>query len=507
MFPKGFLWGTSTAGFQFEMGDPTKKGLDPNTDWFKWVHDAENIRKRVVSGDFPEDGINYWELYNSDHHLAKGMGMNAYRLGIEWSRIFPNSTVDVDIDVEESSDGSIAKVDLDEGDLERLESLANMEALKHYEMAIDDLNSKEFKVIVCLNHFTLPLWIHDPIVARESRLRKGPRGWYDRESVVEFAKYSAFLAWKLGKKVDMWATLNEPMIVAEAGYLLGVEGFPPGITNDLNAFRRVAMNLATAHARSFDMIKKFDTYRADTESPEPAWIGVIQNVFPVMPIDRSSEKDVEAARFIDRMHNTFFVEATTSGWLDINFNGIGDDVWGHLADKLEWLGVNYYTRVVVKGKSSILAKIIAGISVEPELVPGYGFSCKPNERSLDGRPVSDFGQELYPEGIAQILTQMSKYGRPLYVTENGTADAKDQLRPRYIVEHLRTMEKIIEEDRLDIRGYLHWALTDNYEWARGFTMRFGLFEVNFRNKERIPRRSAEIFRKIIESGTTDGIQF
>ncbi|MDH5362929.1 MAG: beta-galactosidase BgaS [Aigarchaeota archaeon] len=508
MFQRDFLWGVSMSGFQFEMGDPEEKHLDPNTDWFKWVHDTQNIQKKVVSGDLPESGVNYWELYEADHDLAKGLGMNAYRLGIEWSRIFPENTAGVEVDVDIASDGGVARVDLDQDDLQRLESLANAEALGHYEMVIEDLRDKGLKVIVCLNHFTLPLWLHDPIIARDSKLRRGPRGWYDRETVVEFAKYAAFLAWKLGSKVDMWATFNEPMVVAETGYLVGVGGFPPGIKNDVKAFRIIASNMAVAHARAFDAIKKFDSNRSDLNSPEPAWVGIIHNVFPAIPRDASRKKDLQAVQFMDHMHNTFFVEAAASGWLDINFNGVkeDDEVKDYLGDRMDWLGVNYYTRIMISGKMSLLARIFAGIPVLPEIVPGYGFACKRNNHSLDGRPTSDFGWELYPEGIAQALTQMSKYNRPMYVTENGTADAKDELRPRYILEHLRRIEDLVEEKQVDLRGYLHWALTDNYEWAEGFRMRFGLFDVDLKTKRRVPRGSVEVLRRIIESGTTQGIQ-
>lgn len=496
------------SGFQFEMGDPEKKSLDPNTDWFKWVHDPQNIQRKVVSGDLPEDGVNYWELYKSDHDLAKNLGMNAYRLGIEWSRIFPTSTRGIEVNVDMSSDGGVARIDMDRGDLLRLESLANPDALSHYEIVIDDLREKGFKVIVCLNHFTLPLWIHDPIMVRASKLRRGPRGWYDRDTAVEFAKYAAFLAWKLGSRVDMWATFNEPMVVGLTGYLLGVGGFPPGVKRDMGAFKRVASNMAVAHARAFDAIKKFDTHRSDSDSPEPASAGVIHVVIPAVPKDASEKKDARAVQFFDRMQNLFFVESTTSGWLDINFNGVkdGDEVKGYLGDRLDWLGVNYYTRIVLKGKSSLLARMFAGIPVIPDVVPGYGFACRRNDHSLDGRPTSNFGQELYPQGIAQVLTQMSKYGRPIYVTENGTADAEDHLRPRYILEHVRTIEDLIEERHLDVRGYLHWALTDNYEWAEGFGMRFGLFGVDLRSKIRVGKRSVKVLREIIESSTTQGIE-
>ena len=92
IFPADFLWGVSNSGFQFEMGSPSGENIDPNTDWYAWVHDASNIQKGIVSGDLPERGINYWDLYKQDHTIAKGLGLNAYRIGIEWSRIFPTST-------------------------------------------------------------------------------------------------------------------------------------------------------------------------------------------------------------------------------------------------------------------------------------------------------------------------------------------------------------------------------------------------------------------------------
>ncbi|MEM2998304.1 MAG: family 1 glycosylhydrolase, partial [Thermoproteota archaeon] len=162
MFPEGFLWGVSEAGFQFEMGDPRGKNVDPNTDWFKWVRDPVNVRSKIVSGDLPENGVDYWGLYNADHELAKGLGMNAYRLGVEWSRIFPKNTFGVRVDVETKHE-EVVRIDVDDKALEQLENLACTDALNRYERIIDDLREKGFKVIVCLNHFTLPIWVHDPI--------------------------------------------------------------------------------------------------------------------------------------------------------------------------------------------------------------------------------------------------------------------------------------------------------------------------------------------------------
>ena len=120
-FPENFLWGVSNSGFQFEMGDSIGKNIDPNTDWYVWVHDSSNIRKGIVSGDLPEKGIDYWSLYKQDHVIAKQLGLNAYRIGVEWSRVFPTSTSTVEVPVEKTSDGDIAKIDVAKSALKRLE--------------------------------------------------------------------------------------------------------------------------------------------------------------------------------------------------------------------------------------------------------------------------------------------------------------------------------------------------------------------------------------------------
>ncbi|MDW8033394.1 MAG: beta-galactosidase BgaS [Nitrososphaerota archaeon] len=505
MFPEDFLWGVSESGFQFEMGDPEGKNIDPNTDWFKWVHDLKNINKKIVSGDLPENGVDYWDLYETDHDLAKRMGMNAYRLGVEWSRVFPRSTRDIKVGVEIASDGRIKRVELDDKDLEKLESFSNINALKHYEEIIEDLIRKDFNIIVCLNHFTLPIWIHDPIIVRDSNLKKGPRGWYDQDTVVEFVKYAAFMAWKLGDKIDMWATFNEPTVVAEMGYFMIESGFPPGVrqvTKVFKNYKRVLLNMIDAHSRAYEAIKKFDTEKANSNNPSSI-IGVIQNIIPVIPYDSYRDSDIQASGFLSKIHNTLFLDAITSGWIDLNFNGFkdSDEVKSDLSDKLDWLGLNYYTRMVVAGGKSILAKFFMDIPIVPTVIKGYGFACEPGSVSSDNRPTSDFGWELYPDGLAQALIEVSKYGKPIYVTENGIADSKDNLRGRYIFDHLRILENLVDEKRVDVRGYFHWALTDNYEWAKGFHMKFGLYSVDLESKKRFPRNSTEVLRKIIENGT------
>ncbi|MGB9854267.1 MAG: family 1 glycosylhydrolase [Candidatus Bathyarchaeales archaeon] len=447
-FPERFLWGASESGFQFEMGDPAGKNVDTNTDWFVWVHNAENIRRGIVSGDLPENGVDYWNLYAKDHEAARRLGLNAYRIGIEWSRIFPKSTTVVTVGVERASDGNISKVDVDSKALEELENLANKEALNHYRRIIEDLRAKDFKVFVCLNHFTLPLWLHDPLTVRATKLGKGPRGWVEENAIIEFTKYAAYMASRLGDIVDNWTTFNEPMAVCEAGYMIPESGFPPGV-NSFKAARKAAKNMTVAHARAYDAIKTFDTVKADEDSPSPANVGLIHNVIPATPMNEKEKSDAAAARFMDNLHNQFFPRAAAEGWLDENLNGVKErnETKNYLGNRLDWLGVNYYTRFVIKGKRNLLARLFAGIPVIPEIMPNYGFGCQPNSQSAEGRPTSDLGWEIYPEGLLEALKAMAKYEKPLYVTENGIADAEDMLRSKFIEDHLKVLEKALNEEK------------------------------------------------------------
>jgi beta-galactosidase len=498
VFPDKFLWGASSCGFQFEMGDPSRASLDGNTDWFAWVHDKQNIEKKAVSGEFPEDGPNYWFLFKEDHKISSNLGFNAYRLGIEWSRIFPNNTRELKVNVEKSDDGRISGIHAEEALLEKLEKIANNDALNHYRLMILDLKKRGIRPYLCLNHFTLPLWIHDPIAARNSKLKAGFRGWFDEDVIIEFWKYAAYLAWKIGDLVDFWATFNEPAVIAESGYLLPeVAYFPPGLRN-FSAFKKVLGNMVVAHARAYDAIKEWDKVKTERDSDSSAEVGLIQNVSPITPYD--PKRDSETSAFANHLHNQFFVEAASKGWLDENINGIREtgETKRYLENKMDWIGVNYYTRNVMKHGRSILARLFAGIPYVPEIVTDYGNNCKPNSVSKDGRPTSDFGWELYPEGLTEALELMSKYGKPMYVTENGIADAEDKLRPQFITEHLRELDKAINKDKLNVKGYFHWALTDNYEWASGFKMKFGLYAIDFKTKARLPRKSAEVYKRIIE---------
>ncbi|RLE98533.1 MAG: glycoside hydrolase family 1 protein, partial [Thermoprotei archaeon] len=178
--------------------------------------------------------------------------------------------------------------------------------------------------------------------------------------------------------------------------------------------------------------------------------------------------------------------AITEGRLSVL--GIGEERREDLRDRVDWIGVNYYSRLVVR--ASERAPGFEGVS-------GYGFACKPSSKSLANRPTSEVGWEIYPEGMRSAINMCKRYGRPMMVTENGVADAADRLRHWYIVSHLHQLLKAIKVDGADVRGYLHWSLIDNLEWASGFKPKFGLIYVDLKTKERCPRPSAYVYRDIV----------
>jgi beta-galactosidase len=500
MFPKNFLWGVSLAGFQFEMGDPAGEALDPNTDWYVWVHDKYNIENKIVSGDLPENGIDYWHLYREDHALAQSMGLNAYRLNVEWSRIFPKPTFNVEVGIEEE-EGIKTGIDISESDLEKLDELANKEALRHYRDIIMDLRQRNFYVILNLVHFTLPIWLHDPITSRATNAKKGPLGYADPRFPIEFAKFAAYIAKNFGDLVDTWSTFNEPSVVTESGFLTRKGKFPPGIFN-FKAYKNAMINIAQAHFLAYHVIKKFDKVKAYPSSEAPASVGIIHNVVPPYPLNTAKKSDIDASRVVHYLHNAWIPNSIVNGWIDLDFDlkQESGEIYEKYKGKLDWMGINYYSRAVVKGKFNILKPLIP-FPAYPVLVKGYGFECTPDSQSLAGRPTTNFGWEIYPEGIVEAVKLMKNYNVPLMITENGIADRDDKYRPHYLAIHLKYLEDAIMNKEIQLNGYLHWALTDNYEWADGFRMRFGLIYVDLQTKKRQKRASADVFSKIIAEGT------
>ncbi len=434
----------------------------PYSDWWVWVHNHENIVSGLVSGDLPENGPGYWHLYKTDHELAEKLGMDIMRGCIDWSRIFPKPTFNVEVDVHRDEYGNITYIEISEKAIQKLDEIADKKAVDHYREILLDWKKRGKTLILNLYHWPIPLWLHDPIKVRRLGPDRAPSGWLDKKTIVEFVKYVTYIAYKLGDLVDLWSTMNEPNVIYEQGYRFIKSGFPPGYLS-FEASRKVAKNLVEAHARAYEAIHEY--------SDKP--VGIIYVLPWIETIDEASNEELEG------------IKRETYAFLDSICHGRSSIVGDRpdLRKHVDWIGVNYYSRMVYGGKP-----------LKPQ--GGYGFLCGSRSYSRDGRPCSDFGWEIYPEGLGRLLREVwKKYDTPLFVSENGIADATDKYRSYYIVSHLVEVYNAIKEG-VDVKGYLHWSLTDNYEWASGFKMRFGLVYVDYETKKRYLRPSALVFREI-----------
>jgi len=464
------------SAFQVEM---SRGEIDPNSDWFVWVHDKKNIENGLVSGDLPEDGPGFWELYASDLKMAKEeLGNNAIRLSMDWSRIFPTSTTDVPTRVVFDGHGNLSEVDIGEDGMHLLTERANKNSVKRYREILQEARKLGLTSMLTLYHWPLPLWIHDPIACRDDILHATLRGWIDQATIIEFAKYAAFVANTFGDLVDLYATINEPRVVSGLGYLLPGVGFPPGI-QDLGLFVRATKNLAIAHGIAYDQVKKWDN--VSTSRFGPAFVGVVYDLQYFVPNDEKNPDDIRVTKFQEYVWNEWYLNAVFKGDYDTNLNGIVEpnECLPHLVKGCDYLGVNHYSRSKIR-------------FVEKGGDPRFNFEMVPCEENC-----TDMGWEIYPPGIRYAVNwAYEKYRRPIMVTENGIADAKDTRRKEYLLSYLRELYKAIDEDGVPVKGYFHWSLLDNYEWARGFEMRFGLFKVDRETKKRSPTRAVPAYKEI-----------
>ena len=496
-FPRGFLWGSAIAAFQTEMGgDPAHD--DQNTDWWVWTHDQQNISAGRVSGDQPEAGPAFYDNYRIDvrRGARRGLRSNTLRLSIEWSRIFPASTAGVD-----ASGGVTLAV------LQQLDALANQAEVAHYRDVLLRVRRAHLKPFVTLNHFTLPLWLHDPLKARDAFTGSdpngpyptgfGPGGWLDDSTVDEFAKYAAYLGWKFGDQVDLWGPVNEPLVVAVNGYL-NIPGviagnFPPGVFS-FTAILKVVTNLVRAQAVAYDALHQWDAVDADRDGGA-AQVGLVAQLPDWHPQDPTSADDQVAAQHADYLFNRVYMNATILGDADTNANGTIDPGEHHpeLVGKADFVGFNYYLLAKARKLPVAITPVIPLLDFSPTI--SYRTDHNPTGSPCPSE-CSDFGWEIYPHGIYEMAAEAGSYGLPVYVTENGIADSDDDQRPRYLVRHLAELDQANTDGVADVRGYFHWSLVDNFEWASGYYPMFGLFTADPLTHRLVPRPSAGYFRRI-----------
>jgi beta-glucosidase/6-phospho-beta-glucosidase/beta-galactosidase len=482
-FPKRFQWGVATAGFQVEMG--RGHNTDRRSDWWVWTHDGKNLSGGTVSHDRPENGPGFLARYRQDVDLAAHkLHQNAFRLGIEWSRIFPNST--------RGAHG-----------LHELDKLANHHALARYRAILKRIRSDGMTPWVTLHHYVLPRWIHHAIAARDAFAGVGandpaptgfgPGGWLDRSTVTEFKKYAGYLAWKLGGLVDHWMTINEPIVQVASGYvnIPGVAaGYPPGAQNFAAAVAALR-HLIDANVVAYDAVKAHD---------HRARVGIVQNMVAFTPADPTSARDVAGTKHADYVFNRLFLDAAVKGYRDANLDGriTGPERHPKLAGKADFIGVNYYFRGRVTGLSKPLTPRIPVLDFLPATT--YRSAAAPSGPPCPTTCSKDHGSEIYPEGFRQVLKEAGRYKRPVFVTENGIGTSDDAQRRAYLKSHLRALRDSIRAGDADVRGYFHWSLTDNFEWNLGYGQHFGLYSFDPQTLKLTARKSAGVYARVAETG-------
>ncbi len=442
-FPAGFVWGTATAGFQVE------KGLGA-TDWGVFASMPGNIQ----GGDQPDDGPDAFAHVDDDVARMVELGATGYRFSIEMARIYPT------------------RADFDD-------DTPSAEGLALYDGLLDSLAQHGVRPMVTLHHFVWPSYMSDPTQPAQ------PQGFERDDAVEVLTDFCQRMGARYGDRVDTWITINEPTVEAAVGYLAAK--WPPGVS-DVDRMVAVMKSQVEAHARCYDALHAADGIDADGDGVKVA-VSIAKHNRVYEPADPSSDADVAAAEHSRRFWNQWFMDAIVKGDVDEDFDdAIGpNDRKGDptLSGRADYFGLNYYGSSIVGANALHL--------------PYLG--SQPNQLNVpNGRPKNDLRWDIYPEGFGKVLDEAAEYGLPIYVTENGTADSTDQNRPRFLLEHALEMGKAIRRG-VDVRGYFHWSLIDNFEWASGYCPRFGLYQVDFASadKARTPSAAVPVFTKLATS--------
>jgi len=435
--------GTSTASYQIE--GRVRTGGRGSSIWDDFCEVPGAIRDGS-SGEIACDSHARWD---EDVALLRGLGVDAYRFSIAWPRIQPEGS-----------------------------GPAEPAGLDFYDRAVDRLCEAGIAPFATLYHWDLPS-------ALEAR-----GGWMERATAERFAEYAALVAERLADRVAMWLPVNEPVVQTIFGYALGVHA--PGRELGFDALA-AGHHLLLGHGLATRALR----------AAGAAGVATANNHTPVHPASEAPE-DVAAADLYDTIHNRAFAEPILLGEYP---NGMGEGMPGPVAEDLAVIsepldayGLNYYNPTVVGAPGS--PAVTAAVAADPEGVPlevpeGIPFALAPvpaDERTAFGWPVA-------PEGLTELLTGMrERYGEalpPIHVTESGcsTQDVleggavHDEARIRYLDAHLGAVSEAIEAG-VDVRGYFVWSLLDNFEWAEGYTQRFGLVRVEFGDGERrLPKDS------------------
>lgn len=406
-----FLWGTATSAHQVE-------GHNVHNDW--WT-----FERRFTPSGAACDLVGHLE---GDLDRAAALGTNAFRFSLEWSRVEPRPG-------ERDPDG-----------------------VGFYERLVAGCRARGLAPVLTLSHFTLPRWCEG--------------GWLSPATLDGFERHVAWVAERFGGEVEWFVTVNEPNVMAGAGYLAGV--FPPGRRFRPDLADRCLEALVRAHGRAYRVLHQDVPRHHPGRRPK---VGIAPHVVAW----RSSRLDpLGLTRRIGERFDWAVLDACKTGRLALTFRTA--DV-PEAKGTLDFAGLNYYMALPADAPSFLR---FAGLLHRP---PGPG--------------TNDLGWPIEPAGFEEVLVEAHRRLQvPILVTENGTADATDRLRADFLREHVAALRRARARGA-DVVGYLHWSLLDNFEWHEGYGPRFGLYAVDYATQARTPRPSCEVYRALIAEGADD----
>lgn len=336
--------------------------------------------------------------------------------------------------------------------LEPQEGVWDEAAWAHYEDELTQLRAAGIAPMVTLLHFSLPNWL----AARG--------GLTSADFPEKFARFSREAARRLGGHVDLWCTLNEPNVQMLAGY---IDGQWPPAQHDPAQAEKALLGLARGHAAAVKVLR---------EVTPRTKIGIAINLVELEPYSRLSLLDWTASSIASQAYNWALCDSFLSGRLKLSIPGwpkLDEEVPG-IRGSVDYFGLNYYTRYLVQFSPSM---------------PGM------LDRRLGPGKRTEMDWETYPEGLLRMTrAAWKRYRLPIYITENGVADASGENRDAFIQAHLYAVTRALDEG-IPVKGYFHWSLLDNFEWAEGFRPRFGLYKVDYTTYKRTPALGAQTFRK------------
>ncbi|WP_308466608.1 GH1 family beta-glucosidase [Rathayibacter soli] len=444
--PPTFLWGVSTAAYQIE--GAVMEGRRGPSSWDAFVREPG----RVHGGDTGDVACDHYHRYPEDVALMKELGVDAYRFSFSWTRIQPSGRGQV-----------------------------NQEGLAFYDRLVDALLTAGIQPTPTLFHWDTPLELEE----------KG--GWLNRDITERFADYAHLMGEHFADRIPRWITINEPVVLTMLGYGAGIQA--PGLTLGLDALP-AAHNQLLAHGRAVTALRAAGVGN----------IGIANNHAPTWPAS-DHEDDLIAAGLYDNLANWLFADPILLGRYPAELesvlpDGVSDDL-REISAPIDWYGVNYYNPTRVGAPSAASAGLVDGHALDSDLP----FSL----REIKGYPLTDFGWPVVPSAFTELLTGFKeRYGDalpPIYITENGCAinlepgpdgAVHDNRRISYTESHLGAVADAVAA-RVDVRGYFHWSLIDNFEWAAGYSQRFGLVHVDFDTQKRTPKDSFGWYRDVIQA--------